>query len=255
MTGPVEPTEPNLLAGERIDVIHSGRLRLIQSARGNRFSIDALLLAASAEVTSGARVLDLGCGNGVIAIALASLYEPASVNGLELQEGLADQAERNIVLNGFEDSVSIIRGDVRSARTLLNSSSYDQVVMNPPYFPKRDGRVNPNSERAVARHEVMGTLSDFVAAARYGLVNKGSVLVIYPAFRSPQLLAELAQQGLSPTKVRYVHPRPAEDANLVLVEARKDGGPQLRILPPWNVREGEEYSDVVERIIAGERLQ
>lgn len=253
MTAPVETADLDLLPGERIDVIHSGRLRIIQSSRGNRFSIDALLLAASANIPANARVLELGCGNGVVAIALASLYGPAQVVGLEVQQGLADQAERSVALNGLEDSVAIVRGDVRSARTLIESGSYEHVVMNPPYFPKRDGRVNPNSERAVARHEVLGSLADFVAAARYGLVNKGSLLAIYPAFRSPQLLAEMSRQGLSPTQCRYVHPRPKQDANLVLVEARKDGGPQLRILPPWYVREGQEYSDVVERIIAGER--
>jgi tRNA1(Val) A37 N6-methylase TrmN6 len=49
---------------ESLDAFFDGRITLYQSRAGYRFSLDALLLAHFVTAKTGARVVDLGTGNG-----------------------------------------------------------------------------------------------------------------------------------------------------------------------------------------------
>src|SRR4030042_43696 len=88
---------------ESVDELMGGRLRLIQSKKGYRFSIDAVLLSQFVAVKPGDRVVDLGTGCGVIGLILLHTRAAGSVFGLEIQPHLADLAMRNAVLQGFTD--------------------------------------------------------------------------------------------------------------------------------------------------------
>ena len=88
--------------GERIDRFMDGRLKLIQSKDGYRFSIDAILLAEFVTIRQGDVVVDLGTGCGVIPLFLLLIKSVGYSFGLEIQEELAGQAARNVLLNGFD---------------------------------------------------------------------------------------------------------------------------------------------------------
>lgn len=240
-----------LRPGETLDALFDGELRLIQGDKGSRFSIDAPLLAAAVAAEPSESVIDLGCGNGVVALAVAHLWRPTSVVGVELQTRLAHRAARNAKLNGLADKVTITEGDVRQIRELVPHGSFNVAVTNPPYYPCKDGRINPNSERAAARHEIHGTLADFISAAAYALDHRGRLVCIYPAFRLPALMASLTEKGFKPTWIRPVQPRPGDDATLFLLEARKGGAPQFSIRPPLIIHDGECYSVEVEAVLEG----
>src|SRR5512137_440093 len=104
--------EVNLQPGETLDEFMDGRLRLIQSARGYRFSIDAVLLARFVTVKPGDVVVDLGAGCGIISLFLLLEKPAAYVLALEIQESLADQAARNAALNGVVDRMGVLLGDL-----------------------------------------------------------------------------------------------------------------------------------------------
>ena len=67
------------------DALLGGRVRLLQLRRGYRVAVDSVLLAASVEASAGARILDLGCGTGAVALCLAARVPGVTVVGLELQ--------------------------------------------------------------------------------------------------------------------------------------------------------------------------
>jgi len=94
------------------------------------------------------------------------------------------------------------------------------------------GRINPDPERAVARHEIHASLGDVLKAARRLLEGKGRLATIYPAERLTDLLARMRGIGLEPKRLRAVHPSLDAPAKLVLVEGVCDGRPGLEILPP-----------------------
>ncbi len=217
-------------AHERIDPFLDGRLNIIQSRSGYRFSIDALLLASFAGVRRGDLVVDLGTGCGIIPLVLLCSSEAGRVIGLEIQDGLAHQACRNARLNGLETRMFVVRGDLR--RPPLRDGTFDLMVSNPPYRKAKSGRINPDRERAIARHEIQACLDDVLQAARILLKKKGRLAVIYPAERSSDMLIRMRGAGLEPKRLQFVYPVPESEARLVLVEGVMGGRPGLKVLPP-----------------------
>ena len=127
--------EVNLRPGETLDRFLDGRLRLIQSARGYRFSIDAVLLAQFVTVKPGDVVVDLGAGCGIISLLLLLEKPVAYAIALEIQRNLADQAVRNAALNGVTDRMGVLLADLRQVP--LWQPVADVVVCNPPWVPAR----------------------------------------------------------------------------------------------------------------------
>lgn len=229
------------MAEVTLDGLFSGRVKLLQPRRGYRFSVDAPILASFVRVRRGERVVELGTGNGVILIILGVKGVKASrMVGIEIQPELAELAKRNVDLNGLGGLIEVIQGDIRECRRIFGPQGFDVVISNPPYHPLPSGRLNPEDERALARHEVTGTIGDFLDATLYLLRDRGRCFYIYPAKRAVTLLCEMRRRGIEPKRVRWVHSREGEGARMVLVEAVKGGGEGLEVEPPLVIfdREG-----------------
>ena len=221
-----------LRGGESLDALGSGDLKIIQSVSGFRHSMDALLLVSFASPGATDRVLDLGCGNGAIGLLLAHKHPGVRVVGLEIQPALASRALRGAQVNDLHHRVEIVEGDLREIKGLLPQAGFDLVLCNPPYREVGRGRLNPDPERSQAKHELLATLSDVAAAIRYAIAPKGRTCLIYHASRLAELLARLRAERLEPKLLRPVHSFPGADAELVMVEARREGRPGLRLLAP-----------------------
>jgi tRNA1Val (adenine37-N6)-methyltransferase len=216
--------------GERVDPFLDGRLQVIQSRDGYRFSVDALLLADFVTIRKGDRVVDLGTGCGIVALVLIRSRGAARVAALEIQEALASRAARNAEINGCRDRMPVVLGDLR--RPPFKHGGFHVVVCNPPYRRSRSGRTNPDRERAVARHEILASLDDILRSARLLLRGKGRLALIYPAERLTDLLVRMRGLGLEPKRLQLAHPSLHAGAKLALVEAVLEGRPGVTVLPP-----------------------
>ncbi|MCK9362349.1 MAG: methyltransferase [Syntrophales bacterium] len=229
--------------GEKIDRILAGRLRIIQKERGYRFSIDALLLAHFVNLNAGDDLIELGTGSGIVALILAQHPGLGRVLGIEIQEQLVAIARSNVSLNGLTDRVEIRQADVRFPESLCRPQAFSVAVFNPPYRRMRSGRLNPDAEKAAARHEVFGTVKDFIAAAAYALRPGGRMFAIYPATRMVELIARMRSFRIEPRRLRLVYSRTGVAAVFVLVEGTKGGGESLDVLPPLLIYEAKgEYT-------------
>lgn len=215
---------------EGLDLFLDGRLKLIQPKDGYRFSIDAVFLSRFATVRSGDVVIDLGTGCGVIPLILLLTTPVGHVFGLDIQEGLITRAARNARLNGFEKRMGVVRGDMRHPPFCPGIANL--VVCNPPYRKMKSGRINPDHQKAIARHEILISLDDPLRAAAMLLAKKGRFALIYPAARLAEMLVRLRRFNLEPKRVRIHYPNLASNAKLALIEAVLGGRPGLEILPP-----------------------
>ena len=216
---------------ETFDTLFDGRLKIRQKKEGYRFSIDALLLSHFAELRPKDRVIDLGTGCGVIPLILIFRRKAEAVIGVEVQPSLAELARQNVSLNRFSSKIEIWEKDFKDLAD--ERGIFDCVLCNPPYRRMGSGRVNPQEEKALARHEINATLEDVLRAAHHLLKNKGRFCSIYPASRTADLFQGLRRFHLEPKRVQFVHSRSREDARLVLVEALKEGKTQVKVLSPF----------------------
>ncbi|MBN1276949.1 MAG: methyltransferase [Deltaproteobacteria bacterium] len=222
--------EIQLLSDECVDRFMNGRLQVIQSRGGYRFSIDAVLLSEFVTVRKGDIIVDIGTGCGIIPMILLLTKPVKHVFGIEIQKGLASQAKRNSFLNGFGDVFDVIAGDIKSLP--LPKHMADVVVCNPPYRRVRSGRMNPDPRKAIARHEIMASIDDVIGAARYLLRKKGRLAVIYPSVRLVDVMLSMRRFNLEPKRVQIHYPGLESEAELALVEASLDGRSGLKISPP-----------------------
>jgi len=235
--------------GETVDGILGGRLKVIQKAKGYRFSVDAYLLSHFVYLKKNDRVLDMGTGSGVVAMLVAERGQCAEVVGVDVQEEMVDMARRSVFLNDLEHMIEIRRGDVREIETLFDRQSFDVVVLNPPYRKMQAGRMNPDIQKSVARHETRGSLADFIAASAYVLKGSGHVFIIYPAARMVELMFQMRSASIEPKRLKMVYSRGGLRGEFVLVEGIKGGGEELEILPPLFIyKEDGTYSDEMERL-------
>jgi tRNA1Val (adenine37-N6)-methyltransferase len=240
---------------ETMDSVFGGEIKLWQHRTGYRFSLDSVLLAHFASIRTGDKVIDLGTGNGVIAMMLAYLYPSISIRAVEVQQGMARRAERNARLNGLDDRVTIVWLDLMDVPSSFAPGSFDLVISNPPFRRLRSGRVSPKSEKQIARHEMKATLDDFLASAVFLLAAKGRFACIYLAERSVDLLATMRRVGIEPKRLQAVHPLIASDAHMVLVEGVKAGGAALQVLPPLVIYDQPNHysSDVADMLLGRKR--
>ncbi|HPB70498.1 MAG TPA: tRNA1(Val) (adenine(37)-N6)-methyltransferase [Syntrophales bacterium] len=250
VTAPAD-IQPLLKAGETLDILLDGRLRIMQPEKGYRFSIDALLLAHFVRLKDRASVLDLGTGSGVIALLLALRWRYAQVVGIEIQPELADLARRNVQANGLDDRIEIRCGDVRQPAGAIPERACDAVVFNPPYRRLDAGRINDDPQRARSRHEILGSLQDFLRAAAFALKAKGSVSLIYPSSRASELMVRMRAARLEPKRLLPVYSHAASEGEFVLVEGIKAGGEEMKLLPPLVLYGGDgRYTASVEAIFS-----
>jgi tRNA1Val (adenine37-N6)-methyltransferase len=220
------------LPDETLDSFFNGTLKILQKKAGYRFSIDAVLLSQFVKIRRNEKAIDLGTGCGILPLILSQTTKTSSFVGVEIQKELAECAVKNVILNRLEDRISILHRDFRRLKTSFPPGSFDVVLSNPPYRKDRTGRVNPSQEKAIARHEIRGTLNDLVSVASYLLPHKGRGYLIFPASRTVDLLVTLRKWKLEPKRVQFVHPRIGESAKFVLVESIKSSGVGLNIVAP-----------------------
>ena len=202
-----------------------------------KFTTDALLLADFAPPVRGA-MADFCCGTGILSVLLCA-KNPGALSAIELSADAAALARENLARNGFAERARVRAGDLRDFSCLPPPNSLSLAVCNPPYFAPSAGMVSPDASRAAARAELSLTLSDLFLAARRSLAYHGRLCLCFRPERSEELLRGLADAGLAPKRLRFVHPRPGAPANLLLCEARKGSAPGLTVDPPLLLSEAD----------------
>ncbi|MGI5899173.1 MAG: tRNA1(Val) (adenine(37)-N6)-methyltransferase [Christensenellales bacterium] len=217
---------------ERIDDLQRGGLRLIAKRDSFRFGTDAVLLADFASMKKGARVADLGTGSGVLPFLIGARVEGTTFDAVEIQEDICDMARRSVLMNGWEERVSVHCMNLKDAPAVLGHEKFDAVVSNPPYGKLGEGMLPPKRSDAIARFEVECSLEDVVRTAFQLLKNGGSFYMVHQMRRLLEILDVTRANNLAPKRLRCLYPKATSEGKLVLIECIKNGKCALRWLPP-----------------------
>ena len=214
------------------DTFFNGQLKVKQGKTGYRFSLDAIVLAGHARPQQGDRILDIGAGCGIISLIIAYRHQNIKIYGIEVQETLAKIASLNVEENEMKDRVEIIHKDLKELKVDDISGPVNIVVSNPPYRKVEAGRINPDSQKAAAKHEICAELNDVVKTARRMLLPAGRFVVVYAVQRLTDILTRMRDTGIEPKYFRMIHPDIHSAAKLILVEGIKGGNAGMENGPP-----------------------
>ncbi len=214
------------------DTFFNGKVTVKQERVGYRFSIDAIILAHHVRPRPGERVVDLGTGCGIVPLIVAYRHPATHMFGIEIQKELADIADDNVRENGMQETVRIVHRDMQTIQPAMFQGPVDIVVSNPPFHKAASGRINPNRQRAVARHEIRVTLLDVVKAAGDILKTAGLFVLVYTSERLPELVQHMRACRIEPKNVRFIHSRRDSESKLMMMEGIKQGRPGLKVGPP-----------------------
>ena len=226
-----------LKEGERIDELHRNGYRIIQNEKLFCFGMDAVLLSGFANVKEDESALDLGTGTGIIPILLAAKTKGKHFTGLEISETSADMERRSAELNDLSQRLDIVRGDIKEAGEMFAPASFDVVTSNPPYMIGGHGLANPESAKAIARHEVLCTLDDIIRESARTLKAGGRFYMVHRPFRLAEILTAMCEAKLEPKRMRLVYPYVDKEPNMVLIEGIRGAKSRMTVEPPLIVYE------------------
>ncbi len=183
--------------GETLDLL-VGSWRVLQLARGHRFSADDMLCAWVAQRArpGGLRLLDLGAGIGSVGLmTLWHMPAEARLVMVEVQQVSHLLARRSIALNSLQDRVEARHGDLRDPSSVPEVQAFDLITCSPPYIPEGAGVASPVPQRAGARLELRGDVFDYMLTARRALAPGGRVALVHAA-ADPRPLEAIRAAGL-----------------------------------------------------------
>lgn len=107
----------------------SGRIPILLDIRkafgsGGHGTTEGCLVALEKAVRGGERVLDLGTGSGILAIAARKLGA-SHVVAVDIRESACREARGNLLLNGIREGVDVVPGGIEEV-----SGRYDLIVAN-----------------------------------------------------------------------------------------------------------------------------
>jgi 16S rRNA G1207 methylase RsmC len=141
-------------------------------------------LLEAAKVSPGMRVLDIGCGAGTVALALAARDSTVQVLAVDSNARAVECTRVGAEMNGLTN-VSV---ELNAGGEYADTGTFDLALANPPYF----------ADYEIARR--------FVDAARQSLITGGELLVVTktPNWYEDYLAAEWYDVQVTPTKRYFV---------------------------------------------------
>ncbi|MBU5427992.1 tRNA1(Val) (adenine(37)-N6)-methyltransferase [Tissierella pigra] len=215
---------------ERIDIVPGTNFKIIQNKERFSYGTDAIFLSNFAK--GKGIVVDLGTGTGIIPLRIYGKDKVDIIYGVEIQNEVAEMANRSIELNKLEENIKILNMDLKDLPNIFSKNTVDIVTSNPPYMKSGGALVNHDENFAISRHELACNLRDIIEVTEYLLKPLGKFYMVHRPDRLVDIIYLLREYKLEPKYIRFVQPKLNKKPNLILIEAVKGGKPDLKFYDP-----------------------
>ena len=212
-----------------------GKVRLQQDKTGLRATSDSVLVAAVVPAQAGDTILDVGTGNGVIAMCLNARIPNLKITGLDCQSTLLDLACKNAQTNSCDFTPVLANIDQRPSP--IHGKQYHHVVSNPPFYD--EPHLRHNSQTAKAYHQSL-PLKIWLDFCLRHIRAKGSLTLIQRPEALPEILSALDGR-LGSIEVIPIQSKSGEPAKRIIIRGRMNSRKALTLFPPliMHTQQGE----------------
>ena len=218
-----------------------------QPQNGYCFNSDSIFLYDFiASFRPHGKVLDVGCGVGVIGLLLARDF-PIDLTLVEKQGLMAGLAMRNMQANSI--GARLVESDFFD---FTSEERFDYIVSNPPFY-HADVVQSENEHIHACRYNTHLPIAPFFEKVKSLLRPRGHFIFCYDASQMGDLMHHLDHVGLRVEALRFVHSKKDRPAKLVMVHARRESKARTTILPPLIVFDGDTYGEEAHAIFKNAR--
>lgn len=194
-----------------------------------KLSSDAVALANFVTCKKTDRVIDVGCGTGVLTLLIAFNHQPREMISVDINSAAVKQLEKNLTIN--QDKLTMtkftpLHADARQLHTIINANSADVIVCNPPYFTT--GKKAQNSNVSQARHDDTLSLEDLALLCTRNLKYGGTVYFCYPANQLAKAVTIFENNNFRIKTIKLVANN--KGIYLAIFRAKKGGGHNTTLL-------------------------
>lgn len=152
---------------------HFQQFSIQQSKEVFRVGTDGVLLGVLADVFNKNKILEIGCGTGIISLIIAQRNPKAEIFAFDIDDNAVELAKINFENSPFAERLKVEKADFNEFKT---ENLFDLIICNPPYF-----EANSSEKDILARQKVALNFEDLIKNASKFLIKSGTFSVIIPA--------------------------------------------------------------------------
>ena len=144
-----------------------------------KIGTDGVLIGAWSSAPDPKKILDVGCGTGLIALQLAQRFSSALIKAIDIDEGAFKAAQMNFRNSPWSERLGVVMGDFSDPSSIVDTD-FDLIVSNPPYF---QGAETIEDARTLARNSNHLPLQLLIQSSYRLLKADGLFSLILPSDR------------------------------------------------------------------------
>ena len=144
-----------------------------------KIGTDGVLIGAWSSAPDPKKILDVGCGTGLIALQLAQRFSSSQIWALDIDERACKAAQMNFRNSPWSERLEVVKGDFSDPSSIVDAD-FDLIVSNPPYF---HGAETLEDARTLARNSNHLPLQLLIQSSYRLLKADGLFSLILPSDR------------------------------------------------------------------------
>lgn len=201
---------------------------------------DSCLFGALVSVENKQRVLDIGCGTGLLSLMLAQKSKNLQITAIEIGEDAVLDASENIQESRFRNQISLVHQSVQDF-SKKSEEKFDLIVCNPPFY--QNNLKSEISSKNIAHHADELTFSDLTDSTDQLLTPGGSIWILLPPFEMNTFLKLSSEKGFFPKRKYLVKHNENKPVFREIVELQRTKTEQVEI-SAINIYENHQYSPI-----------
>ena len=173
---------------------------------------DGVLLGAWTHLEKAQRILDIGCGSGLISLMAAQRNAEASIVGIDIDAAAVEQSRENAINSPWGNRLQFHINDISEYQC---DQKFDCIICNPPFFT--ESTLSPDLQRAVARNSSAMPFDKLISAAKRLICNDGTFNVILPSESRNEFVYNCMSQDLNLLRVCNVRTKESKPVRRIMM--------------------------------------